>query len=157
MEKTKIRISREKRIKQYIKEELMRYYLYTDKIAELKIDIKAFKKKYQEILNDPPIGGSIIKIPDGSPNNQNLVMRLECKLNDMETNLKYYEDRIRILNNWLGVLTVKQSRVAKIYICQYQCQNVHEAALELGYAEDTVKGYPDEIYDRIMKKVSKIF
>ena len=109
------------------------------------------------MINDPPIGGSIIKMPDGTPNDRNLVMRLECKLNDMETNLKYYVNRIDLLNNWLGILTEKQYRVAKVYICQYQCQNVHEAALELNYAESTLKEYPDQIYERIRKKVSKIF
>lgn len=153
----KIRTNKEERERQYIKEELMRYYMYEDKIKELEEDIRRFKIKYRDMINDPPIGGSIIKRPDGTPNNQNLVMRLECKLNDMETNLKYYKDRIAILDNWLGILTEKQNRVAKVYICQYQCQNVHEAALELDYAESTLKEYPDQIYERIRKKVSKIF
>lgn len=153
----KIRTSKEERERLYIKEELMRYHMYEDKIKELEDDIYWFKIKYRDMINDPPIGGSIIKMPDGTPNNRNLVMRLECKLNDLETNLKYYKDRIDILNNWLGVLTEKQNRVAKVYICQYQCQNVHNAALDLGYAIDTVKGYPDQIYERIRKKVSKIF
>lgn len=153
----KIRTSKEDREKQYIKEELMRYHMYEEKIASLKEEIRRFKIKYRDMINDPPIGGSIIKMPDGTPNDRNLVMRLECKLNDMESNLKYYEDRIDILNNWLGILTEKQYRVAKVYICQYQCQNVHEAALELNYAESTLKEYPDQIYERIRKKVSKIF
>lgn len=153
----KIRTSKEERERQYIKEELMRYYMYKDKIKELEDDIYRFKIKYRDMINDPPVGGSIIKMPDGTPNNQNLVMRLECKLNDLETNLKYYKDRINILNNWLGILTEKQCRVAKVYICQYQCKNVHEAALDLGYAESTLKEYPDKIYERIRKKVKNIF
>ncbi len=153
----KIRTSKEERERLYIKEELMRYHMYEDKIKELEDDIYRFKIKYRDMINDPPIGGSIIKMPDGMPNNRNLVMRLECKLNDLETNLKYYKDRIDILNNWLGVLTEKQNRVAKIYICQYQCQNVHDAALELNYAESTLKEYPDQIYERIRKKISNIF
>ncbi len=153
----KIRTSKEDREKQYIKEELMRYHMYEEKIESLKEEIRRFKIKYRDIINDPPIGGSIIKTPDGTPNDRNLVMRLECKLNDMETNLKYYVNRIDLLNNWLGILTEKQYRVAKVYICQYQCQNVHEAALELNYAESTLKEYPDQIYERIRKKVSKIF
>lgn len=152
-----VRIGTKERDKRYIKEELMRYYMYKDKIKELEDDIKQFKIKYRDIISDPPIGGSIIKMPEGTPNNQNIVMRLECKLNDLETNLKYYKDRIDILNNWLGILTEKQNRVAKVYICQYQCQNVHGAALELGYAESTLKEYPDQICERIRNKISKIF
>lgn len=152
-----IKISKKDREKQYIKEELMRYHMYEVKIKELEEEIFRFKLKYRDILNDPPIGGSIIKMPDGTPNNRNIVMRLEYRLNDLETNLRYYKDRIDILNNWLGVLTEKQNKVARVYIMQYQCQNVHDAALDLGYAESTLKDYPDQIYERIRKKVSKIF
>lgn len=153
----KIKTSRDEREKQYIKEELMRYYMYKDKITKLETEIHRFKIQYRDLINDPPIGGSIIKMPDGSPNNRNLVMRLESKLNDLETDLKYYRDRIGILDNWLGVLTEKQYKVAKLYICQYQCRNVHKAALELDYAESTLKEYPDQICERIRKKVTKIF
>lgn len=154
---SKIKTSIEAREKQYIKEELMRYHMYEDRIKKLEDEIAEFKQVYQDILNDPPIGGSIIKMPDGTPNNQNIVMRLEFKLNDLESNLQYYKSRIDILNNWLGVLTEKQNRVAKVYICQYQCQDIHGAALELGYAESTLKEYPDKIYERIRKKVLKIY
>ena len=153
----KIKTSKEEREKRYIKEELMRYHMYEDRIKKLEDEIAEFKQVYQDILNDPPIGGSIIKMPDGTPNNQNIVMRLEFKLNDLESNLQYYKSRIDILNNWLGVLTEKQNRVAKVYICQYQCQDIHRAALELGYAESTLKEYPDKIYERIRKKVLKIY
>ena len=142
---SKIKTSIEAREKQYIKEELMRYHMYEDRIKKLEDEIAEFKQVYQDILNDPPIGGSIIKMPDGTPNNQNIVMRLEFKLNDLES------------NHWLGVLTEKQNRVAKVYICQYQCQDIHGAALELGYAESTLKEYPDKIYERIRKKVLKIY
>lgn len=153
----KIKTSKDEREKQYIKEELMRYHLYEERIRKLEDEIYSFKIKYRDMLNDPPIGGSIIKMPDGSPNNRNLVMRLESKLNDLETELKYYRDRIGILDNWLGVLTEKQYRVAKLYICQYQCKDIHGAALELGYAESTLKEYPEQIYERIRKNVTKIF
>ena len=153
----KIKTSKDEREKQYIKEELMRYHLYEERIRKLEDEIYSFKIKYRDMLNDPPIGGSIIKMPDGSPNNRNLVMRLESKLNDLETELKYYRDRIGILDNWLGVLTEKQYRVAKLYICQYQCKDIHGAALELGSAESTLKEYPEQIYERIRKNVTKIF
>lgn len=157
MVKEKIRTTKKQRDRQYIKEELMRYYMYKDKITELKVEIEQFKKEYREILNDPPIGGSIIKMPDGTPNNQNIVMRLESKLNDMESNLLYYKERINTLNKWLGILTEMQYKIAKVYICQYQCQNVHSASLELQYAEDTIKQYTDRITKRIQEKFNKIF
>lgn len=154
---SKIKTSIEEREKQYIKEELMRYHMYEDRIEELSTKIADFNREYQDILNNPPIGGSIVKMADGTVINQNIVMRLEYRLADLESNLKYYQERIKILDNWLGVLTEKQSKVAKIYICQYQCQDIHGAAIDLGYAESTLKEYPDKIYERIRRKVLKIY
>lgn len=144
-------------VKQYIKEELTRYHFYEKRIRELQKDIQNFKVKYRDIINDPPIGGSIIKMPDGTPNNQNIVMRLESRLNDMESDLKHYRDRIAIMDNWLGVLTEDQNRVARVYIMRYKCKDVDHAALELEYSRDTVKKYPSKICDRILKKVTKIY
>lgn len=147
----KIRTSKEDREKQYIKEELMRYHLYEEKIEELKDEIRQFKIEYQEILNDPPIGGSIIKLPDGTSGDENIVMRLERRLNDMETNLQYYTNRLHILNQWLRVLTQEQRNVIKVYVCLYQCQDRSHAAIELKCSEDNVKKRTNDGVRRIMK------
>ena len=92
----------------------MRYHMYEDRIEELSTKIADFNREYQDILNNPPIGGSVVKMADGTVINQNIVMRLEYRLADLESNLKYYQERIKILDNWLGVLTEKQSKVAKM-------------------------------------------
>lgn len=157
MTASKIRISREEREKQFIKEELMRYHMYSDKVKELKQEIEDFKIEYQYIMNNPPVGGSVIKMPDGTVVDKNLVLRLEGKLGVMVNNLKYYKDRVDTLNKWMGMLTEKQKDVALVYFCEYQCKNVHEVALELGYAEDTIKEYQSTITGRIHKKFKKIF
>lgn len=151
----KIKTSKEDREKQYIKEELMRYHMYEEKIASLKEEICRFKIKYRDMINDPPIGGSIIKMPDGTPNDRNLVMRLECKLNDMETNLLYYENQLHMLDQWLYVLTPEQRDVIKVYVCEYQCQNRRHAALDLKCGEDNVKKRMDDGVRRIRKKFNE--
>ncbi len=148
----KIRTSKEKQDKRYIKEELMRYHMYESKIASLKNDIANFKKKYKDILNDPPIGGSIIKMPDGTPNEKNIVMRLEYKLNDLENNLQYYESQIHRLNNWLYVLTPEQRKIIKLYVCEYQCQERGHAAAELKCDENNVKNGTERGIERIRKR-----
>ncbi|MEG2270587.1 MAG: hypothetical protein RSC27_04630 [Bacilli bacterium] len=45
--------------KMFIKQELMRYYMYIDKEIECTIDLKKFMKEYQETINDPSAGSSI--------------------------------------------------------------------------------------------------
>ncbi len=153
----KIKTSKEDREKQYIKEELMRYHMYEEKIASLKEEICRFKIKYRDMINDPPIGGSIIKMPDGTPNDRNLVMRLECKLNDMETNLLYYENQLHMLDQWLYVLTPEQRDVIKVYVCEYQCQNRRYAANDLGCDENNVKNATERGIKRIRKKIKEFF
>lgn len=153
----KIRTSKEDREKQYIKEELMRYHMYEEKIESLKEEIRRFKIKYRDIINDPPIGGSIIKMPDGTPNDRNIVMRLECKLNDMETNLQYYENQLHVLNQWLYVLTPEQRKIIKLYVCEYQCQSRRHAANDLGCDENNVKNATERGIKRIRKKIKEFF
>ena len=77
---------------------------------------------------------------DGTVINQNIVMRLEYRLADLESNLKYYQERIKILDNWLGVLTEKQScedeEIKDIYNedgsineCVCLCPNCHKHSI----------------------------
>lgn len=151
----KIKISREERLKSFIKEELQRYYMYIARRDELETELDNFDIKYREIVNDPPIGGSIIKMPDGSPNNDNIVMRLLRKRVDIESNLLYYKNRVDTIEKWLDILTYKQKKFALVYICEYQCKNIKEAALEIKYAEDTVKHGTDPIINKIYKSFTK--
>jgi len=153
----KLRISKEERERMYIKEELMRYYMYKDKIQEIQNDIIQFKQHYQEVLNNPHIGGSIINVQKNNSEKQNIVMRLEYQLADLESTLKYYESRIAELDRWLSSLTDIQYQIAVVYICQYQCKDAYGASLELNYAQDTIKAYTDRILKRIQKKFNKIF
>lgn len=150
-----VRIGTKERDKRCIKEELMRYHLYERKIEALKEEIRLFKIEYSEILNDPPIGGSVIKMPDGAKENQNLVMRLEGRLNDLESNLQYYINQVHRLNNWLTVLTADQYRVIMKYVCEYQCQERSHAALELKCSEDNVKDRMNDGIERIRKKFNE--
>ncbi|NBJ65258.1 hypothetical protein D5266_08720 [bacterium c-19] len=154
---SKLRISKEERERMYIKEELMRYYMYKEKIQEIENDIIQFKQHYQEVLNHPHFGGSIIHVQGNSGEKQNIVMRLEYQLADLQSNLTYYQSRIAELDRWLSVLTDIQYQIAMIYICQYQCKDVYGASLELNYAQDTIKAYTDRILKRIQKKFNKIF
>lgn len=155
MTASKIRISREEREKQFIKEELMRYHMYSDKVKELEQEIEDFKIEYQYIMNNPPVGGSVIKMPDGTVVDKNLVLRLEGKLGVMVNNLKYYKDRVDTLNKWMGMLTLSQLMIVKVYVCEYQCQDRWHAATDLKIDSETVKTQTNRAIKRIHKKFTK--
>lgn len=148
-------LGKEERTKQYIKDELKRYYMYYDRVMELRKEIASFKDEYQEILNDPPIGGSIIKMPDGTPSGKNIVMRMRCKLNGLEANLEYYEDRLDTLDKWMDMLTPPLLEVVKIYVLEYQCENMHEAAIANGLSEDVVHKYTNRAIKSIYSNFKK--
>lgn len=152
-----MKIGKEERERMYIKEELMRYYMYKDKVYELENEIQQFKQHYQEVISNPHVGGSVITLQSGNHQKQNIVMRLEYQLADLEGNLRYYRSRVAELERWLAVLSANQYAVAKVYICQYQCKNVYQASLELNYAPDTIKAYTNHILKRIQKAFTKIF
>lgn len=155
MTEGKVRISQEKRDKRYIKEELMRYHLYHDQLQKAENDIAEFKYKYHNLINDPPIGGSIIKLPDGTPNNSNMVIRLEGELADMRENKRAIEKQIAHLDSWLSALTQAQYRAVLIYVCEYQCQERAHAALDIPCTEEALKDIVERAINRIYTKFYK--
>ena len=84
------RITKESLQKRFIKEELMRYYFYLGRAKDIKAEIEEFKIEYEEELNNPVFGGSIIQMPNGISEKEHIVIRLNARLKDMEDNLKYY-------------------------------------------------------------------
>lgn len=151
----KVRISQEKRDKRYIKEELMRYYIYQEQLRKAESDIQRFLVKYRDMINDPPIGGSIIKMPDGTPDGRNMVMRLECHLADLKRNKRFIERQIALLDSWLAVLTHAQYEAVLLYVCEYQCQDRRHAALELQSEDSGLKKRVKRAINRIYTKFYK--
>lgn len=154
-EKTTPQISKEDLDKRFIKEELMRYDMYVGRVVDIKRDIMNFEKKYEEQINSPRCGGSIVKIPDASATYSNKVMKLICQLNDMEENLKYYENKLDTLDKWLDYITPSQQNIVKTYVLEYQCQDVHGVALLLRYEEDTIKKQAARAINRIYNNFNK--
>ena len=143
------RITRESLQKRFIKEELMRYYFYLGRAKDIKAEIEEFKIEYEEELNNPSAGGSIIKMPDGSMCSDNKVMILMRKLNDMEENLKYYINKMNVLDSWLNFITKSQQKIVKIYVIKYQCQERSHAAAELQCSEELITKQTNRAINRI--------
>lgn len=153
----KIKIPKEQRDRQYIKEELMRYYMYQDKCEELKQALLQYQQYYKDTLENPHIGGSIIKVSSNHPEYTNVVMRLESKKADLENNLIYYKAKIYELETWMHVLTFSQREVIMKYVCEYQCQKREKAANDLHCDSETVKKQTERGIERIRKHFPKIF
>lgn len=150
------KMDKEKNLKKYIKRELMNYYIYLEKVIEL----EAQKRKFKDMSNNPPVGGSIIKMPDGSTGKDGQQHRIAINKCDVESNLKYYQNKLDTLDSWLNILTKPLHDVVKVYVLEYQCENLHEASIVLSfygkYEEDTINKYTRRAVDRIYTKIKKI-
>lgn len=142
------KIDIEKATKKYIKSELMNYYLYLSKYNELR------SKKYA--LYHKSIGGSVIPMPDGSSANDSVQHRAVMKESEVTMLQQPYIDKLEMIDGWMNILTESQHEVVKIYVMMYQCENAHEASLELKYEEDTVKKYTKRAIDRIYSRIKNI-
>lgn len=151
MEREKIRLSKEKQDRKFIKEELKRYYIYKDKVAELNAEIKKCKRKYKEEVNDPHVGGSIAKRPENMNQKDNVVMKWEGRIADLESNKRYYRNQCHRINQWLSVLTESQYTIVMKYVCEYQCEDRWHAATDLKCDSETVKTQTKLAIERIRK------
>lgn len=150
------KLNKEKQVKKYIKGELMNYYLYLEKVKDLKIQ----KRLNDEISDNPPIGGSFAKMPDGSTSRDGQPHRIAINKCKIESELNFYQNKLDTLDNWMNILTKPLYDVVKVYVMMYQCENMHEASIELSftakYEEDTINKYTKRAVDRIYSKVNKI-
>lgn len=142
------RPNKEKATKKYIKNEIMNYYLLKERWYEL------LDKGFYLYQKSP--GGSLVKMPEGQCSKdgiQHKAVMNESEMNVMQEPLLKRMEKIR---NWIDCLTKSQCKVISVYVMKYQCDNLHEAALETGFSEDTVNKYTKRAIDRIYSKNSNI-
>jgi len=152
----KARTEQEKHIDKRIKEELTRYYEYSDNISELKNRKEQCLLDYRYEMDNPPYGGSIARMPEGNNEKDPIVMKWEKILADIESDIKRNEAQVHKINNWLSVLTPEQRRVIMKYVCEYKCQNRSHAAAELQCSEGNLKDRMDDGIKRIRKNFNNI-
>ncbi|MCI9312693.1 MAG: hypothetical protein HFE68_04935 [Erysipelotrichaceae bacterium] len=150
------RTKQEKHIDKRIKEELTRYYEYKEKIPKLKARKKQCELDYKYELNNPPYGGSVVKMPQGNNEKDPVAMKWEKILAGIDSELEHCERQVHKINNWLSVLTQEQYNVITVYVCKYQCHNRSHAALDLKCGEDNVKDRMNDGIERIRKNFDNI-
>lgn len=142
------KIDREKSIKKYIKGELTNYYLYLDKLNEI-------RSKTRPLYGQNP-GGSVIKMPNGSQACDGIQHRTIIHNEGVYMDCEPFIEKLERIDNWMNILTESQHNVVKVYVMKYQCEDTHRAALELQFAEDTVKKYTNRAINRIYSRINKI-
>lgn len=152
----KARTKQEKHIDRRIKEELTRYYEYSDDICRLEVRKKRCLSAYEYEMDNPPFGGSIVKMPEGSNEKDPIVMKWEKILADIDRDIKRIEAQVHKINNWLSVLTPDQYRVIIKYVCEYQCRNRSHAAAILQCSEGNVKDRMNDGIKRIRQNFDNI-
>ena len=142
------RLNKEEAMKKYIKGELMNFYL--------------LKKRWFELLNEKRYlyrkspGGSIVRAPEGQCSKDGI--QHQAVMNESAVAMKQepLHQRLEKVRNWMDCLTESQCKVVAVYVMKYQCENLHEAALETGYSEDTVNKYTKRAIDRIYTRNNNI-
>lgn len=142
------KIDEEKDTKKHIKRELMNYYLYLNEYYKL-------EEKAHEV-GRVSSGGSIIKMPDGVMDGLSPQERASKRVSAIEEIQEYYEDKLDKLDSWMNILTESQHNIVKEYVLKNQCEDMHKAALELKYSEETIKKFTKRAIDRIYSRIRKI-
>lgn len=151
-EKVIPKISNDKLKKRYIKEELMRYDMYIGRCNDIKTNLDKLNERYEYERNNPNCGGSIITVSESSHPYNNKVIAILSEISDVEDELKYYESKLRKMDDWLNFITPSQQSVIKTYVIEYQCQSVKKVSDILGISEETVKKHLERGINRIYTK-----
>lgn len=145
------KLDRETQTKNFIKNELMNYYFYLEKINEY----QKIVDMYEDELSNPSVGGSVIVPPNSFLDNTSRQEHLTNNKMDAESNLRYYQYKLDVLDSWMNVLTESQHDIVKQYIMKYQCKNAQIAGDKIGYREVTVKMQTKRAINRIYSKISE--
>lgn len=143
-------VNKKTQTQNFIKNELMNYYFYLEK----KNEYEEIVRNYEDLQNDPSIGGSLVKMPE-SQNGLSPQERLALSKVDAENNLRYYQHKLDILDSWMNILTESQHNIVKQYVMINQCRNAGAAGDEIGYREITVKMQTKRAINRIISKMNE--
>lgn len=147
-EEEEFEFDKEKRMKKYIKGELMNYYLLKSRWYEL------LDKKYFLYHKSP--GGSIVRAPEGQCSKDGIQHQVAMNESAIAMEQEPLYQRMEKIRNWMDCLTESQCKVISVYVMKYQCDNLREAARETGFSIDTVNKYTKRAINRIYTRNSNI-
>ena len=123
----------------YIESELMNYYWHLSEWRRYDQLIRELRARYQEELEHPGCGSSIIRMPDGSSQRSPWQIEWSGKLHQLRKKQKVEEMYLDRVDQWLTVCSSSQEAMIRQYVMVQQCTNAELAAEITGYSADNIK------------------
>ena len=137
----------------YIESELMNYYWHLSEWRRYDQLITELRARYQEELEHPGCGSSIIRMPDGSSQRSPWQIELSGKLYELEESQRIEERYLSRVDRWMSVCTPAQEKMVRQYVMVQQCRDVDRAADRTGYSPVNVK----KTRERVVRKIYSRF
>lgn len=139
----------------FIESEIMNYNYhkvmrrkYQDKIDEL-------NQEYNYLLHNPPIGGSIIKMPSRSYNNSNWQLEFKGKIGRFEEKRNLEDSYIKRVDKWLSEISFDSKHLEVVELFMKQGNDAVVVADEVGYAEKNIYRIKDSVLNKIYLRFFK--
>jgi len=133
----------------YIESELMNYYWHLAEWKRYDDEINRLKEEYNEKLNDPSVGGSIVKMPDGNQENSPWQIEMSGKIYLLEEKKSIEEMYLNRCDEWLSVCTPAQEKMFHQYVMIQQCTDAFKAGQLTGFSENNVKKSRERVLNKI--------
>ena len=139
----------------YIESELMNYYWHLSEWRRYDQLITELRARYQEELEHPGCGSSIIRMPDGSSQRSPWQIELSGKLYEIEESQRIEERYLSRVDRWMSVCTPAQEKMVRQYVMVQQCRDAKLAADITGYSEENVRKTRERVLNRIYQRYLK--
>lgn len=136
----------------YIESELMNYYWHLAEWQRYEDQIIELQEKYQEELEHPNCGSSIIRMPDGSGQRSPWQLEWSGMMYELQEKQKVEERYLSRVDSWLSVCSPSQEVMIRQYVMVQQCTNAAAAAEITGYSEENVRKTRERVLNKIYQK-----
>lgn len=132
----------------FIEAELMNYYWHLAQWKKYDEEIRELQKSYQEELECPRVGGSLIRISDGGTGSP-WQIELGGVISDLKQQQAVEKQYLTRVDNWMKVCTPAQEKMVRQYVMIQQCNDAAGAGKATGYSEDNVKKTKERVLEKI--------
>lgn len=133
----------------FIEAELMNYYWHLAQWKKYEEEIRELQKNYQEGLDCPHVGGSLIRISDGGGLSSPWQIDLSGVISALKQQQELEEQYLIRVDNWMKVCTPAQEKMVRQYVMIQQCNDAAGAGRATGYSEDNVKKARKQVLEKI--------
>lgn len=133
----------------FIESEIMNYNYHKVMRMKYQETIDCLNQEYNYLLHNPPIGGSIIKMPSGSYNNSNWQLEFKGKIGRFEEKRNLEDLYIKRVDKWLSEISFDSKHLEVVELFMKQGFDAVVVADEVGYAEKNIYRIKDSVLNKI--------